>query len=311
MTVAMLLANTVAAARQPWTWPAAGRRRPSSPAGWSRRGRPTPASSAGPRRLRGLVDPVNMTNNATARVGMTPLTAAILAAGEGIDPVLQPPTGTNRLALTADLLGAHAFSIRGVLCLSGDPMEVSATGAGRLRPRRRRPRRLATDLGQGRASARRIDPPGRFLVGMAEAPGADPSAAPAWPPRPTPAPPSSDPPVYDVTQFAAWLDRLAGRGLPDRVAILAGILPPTSAAQLERFATLPGSSVPAAVLARMRAARDQRGEGIALAAEMVQAVPPTSPAAPRRHPHHRPRPRLPHPRVVEEAAAFLHRPVPS
>jgi len=62
------------------------------------------------------------------------------------------------------------------------------------------------------------------------------------------------------------------QNLADRVAILAGILPPTSATQLERFATLPGWSVPGAVLARMRAARDQRAEGIALAAEMVQAV---------------------------------------
>ena len=79
-------------------------------------------------------------------------------------------------------------------------------------------------------------------------------------------------PVYDVAQFAAWLDRLAARGLPDRVAILAGILPPASAAQLERFAALPGWSVPEPVLDRMRAARDQRAEGIALAAEMVEAT---------------------------------------
>jgi methylenetetrahydrofolate reductase (NADPH) len=56
------------------------------------------------------------------------------------------------------------------------------------------------------------------------------------------------------------------------VAILAGILPPTSAAQLERFATLPGWSVPDAVLHRMRAAPDQRAEGIRLAAEMVASV---------------------------------------
>jgi methylenetetrahydrofolate reductase (NADPH) len=56
------------------------------------------------------------------------------------------------------------------------------------------------------------------------------------------------------------------------VAILAGILPPASAAQLDRFATLPGWSVPGGVLARMRAAPDQRAEGIALAAEMVEAV---------------------------------------
>jgi len=228
------------------------------------------------RRLRGLVDAVNVTDNATARVGMTPLAAAMLAAGEGLDPVLQLTCrDRNRLALTADLLGAHALGIRAVLCLSGDPMEVGATGA--------KPvfdldavglARLATDLGQGRApGGTLIDPPARFLVGVAEAPGADPSdGARLAAKADAGATFAQTQPVYDVAQFAAWLDRLGARGLPDRLAVLAGILPPTSAAQLERFATLPGWSVPAAVLDRMRAAADQRAEGVRLAAEMVAAV---------------------------------------
>jgi methylenetetrahydrofolate reductase (NADH) len=162
-----------------------------------------------------------------------------------------------------------------VLCLSGDPMEVGATGA--------KPvfdldavglARLATDLGEGRGpGGAAIDPPARFLVGVAEAPGADPSGGARLAAKADAgATFAQTQPVYDVAQFAAWLDRLADRGLPDRVAILAGILPPASAAQLDRFATLPGWSVPDSVLARMRAAPDQRAEGIALAAEMVEAV---------------------------------------
>jgi methylenetetrahydrofolate reductase (NADH) len=226
-------------------------------------------------RLRGLVDAVNVTDNATARVGMTPLAAAILAAGEGLDPVLQLTCrDRNRLALAADLLGAHALGIRALLCLSGDPMEVGRTRA--------KPvfdldavglARLATELGQGRALGTPIDPPARFLVGVAEAPGADPSGGARLAAKADAgATFAQTQPIYDVAQFTAWLDRLAAQGLLDRVAILAGILPPTSAAQLERFATLPGWSVPNAVLARMRAARDQRAEGITLAAEMVRAV---------------------------------------
>ena len=228
------------------------------------------------RRLRGLVDAVNVTDNATARVGMTPLAAAMLAAGEGLEPVLQLTCrDRNRLALTADLLGAHALGIRAVLCLSGDPMDVGRTGA--------KPvfdldavglARLATELGQGRAPGGSvIDPPAQFLVGVAEAPGADPSDGARLAAKAAAgASFVQTQPVYDAAQFAAWLDRLAARGLPDRVAIMAGVLPPASAAQLERFAALPGWAVPDAVLARMRAARDQRAEGITLAAEMVQAV---------------------------------------
>jgi methylenetetrahydrofolate reductase (NADPH) len=134
--------------------------------------------------------------------------------------------------------------------------------------------RLATDLGEGRAPGGTvIDPPARFLVGVAEAPGADPSGGARLAAKADAgATFAQTQPVYDVAQLAAWLDRVGARGLLDRVAILAGVLPPTSAAQLERFAILPGWSVPEAVLERMRAARDQRAEGIALAAEMVAAV---------------------------------------
>jgi 5,10-methylenetetrahydrofolate reductase len=134
--------------------------------------------------------------------------------------------------------------------------------------------RLATDLGQGRGpGGTAIDPPARFLVGVAEAPGADPSGGARLAAKADAgATFVQTQPIYDVDQLAAWLDQLAARGLPDRVAVLAGILPPASAAQLERFATLPGWSVPDAVLDRIRSARDQRAEGIAVAAEMVQAV---------------------------------------
>jgi 5,10-methylenetetrahydrofolate reductase len=65
---------------------------------------------------------------------------------------------------------------------------------------------------------------------------------------------------------------MSARGLAEKAAILAGVLPPRSAAQLERFAGLPGWSVPPETLVRLRGAGDQRAEGIALAAEVVQQV---------------------------------------
>ena len=228
------------------------------------------------RRLRGLVDAVNVTDNATARVGMSPIAAAALAAAEGIEPILQLTCrDRNRLALCADLLGAHALGVRAVLCLSGDPVEVGGSGA--------KPvfdldaiglARLASELGGGRGPAGEpIAPPAELLVGVAEAPGADPSGGERLAAKVAAgARFAQTQPVYDLAQFAGWLDRVAARGLPERVAILAGVLPPASAAQLERFAGLPGWSVPPATLRRMRAARDQRAEGIALAAEVVAAV---------------------------------------
>ena len=228
------------------------------------------------RRLRGMVDAVNVTDNATARIGMAPTVAAVLAAGEGLEPVLQLTCrDRNRLALTADLLGAHALGVRAVLCLSGDPVAVGSSGA--------KPvfdldavglTRLATGLGHGQGPGRvRIAPPAPFLVGVAEAPGADPSGGARLAAKADAgARFVQTQPVYDVATFAAWLDLVATRGLPERVAILAGVLSPASAAQLQRFSALPGWAVPDATLARMRAARDQRAEGITLAAEVVEQV---------------------------------------
>ncbi len=231
------------------------------------------------RRLRGLVDAVNVTDNATARVGMSPLAAGALVAAEGLEPVLQLTCrDRNRLALAADLLGAHALGIRALLCLSGDPMEVGpfakegakavfdldAIGLARLA------HRLGRGVGPDGGT---VSPPAPFLVGVAEAPGADPSKGARLAAKQIAgARFVQTQPVYDPPAFAAWLGYLAERELLDRVAILAGVLPPRSAAQLERFAALPGWSVPAATIERMRAARDQPAEGVAIAAEVIAAL---------------------------------------
>ena len=229
------------------------------------------------RRLRGMVDAVNVTDNAAARVAMAPIPAAVLAAAEGLEPVLQLTCrDRNRLALAADLLGAHALGIRAILCLSGDPIEVGpftdvkavfdldAVGLARL----------AADLGQGTGpGGTPVTPPAPFLIGVAEAPGADPSGGARLEAKVAAgAHFVQTQPIFDVSGFQAWLEGIAGRGLTDKAAILAGVLPPRSAAQLERFAALPGWSVPPETLARLRGAADQRAEGIALAAEVVEQV---------------------------------------
>jgi 5,10-methylenetetrahydrofolate reductase len=229
------------------------------------------------RKLRGLVDAVNVTDNAAARVAMAPIPAAVLAAAEGLEPVLQLTCrDRNRLALAADLLGAHALGIRAILCLSGDPIEVGPfteakavfdLDAVSLT-------RLAADLGHGVGPAGApVSPAAPFLIGVAEAPGVDPSGGARLEAKVAAgARFVQTQPVYDLAGFQSWLERMTERGLTGKAAILAGVLPPRSAAQLERFAALPGWSVPEATLARLRGAADQRAEGIALAVEMVERL---------------------------------------
>ncbi len=71
--------------------------------------------------LKGIVDAVNITDNQTAIVRMSSVSAAVLALGQGVEPTMQMTCrDRNRLAIQADLLGAFALGVRNLLCLTGD-----------------------------------------------------------------------------------------------------------------------------------------------------------------------------------------------
>lgn len=71
--------------------------------------------------LKGVADAVNITDNQTAIVRMSSIASAALAMAEGLEPIVQMTCrDRNRLAIQADLLGAHALGVRNLLCLTGD-----------------------------------------------------------------------------------------------------------------------------------------------------------------------------------------------
>ena len=77
------------------------------------------------RSLRGRVHAVNVTDGSRAVMRMSSLAVARLLLEEGIEPVLQMACrDRNRIAIQADLLGAHALGIRNLLCLTGDPVRA-------------------------------------------------------------------------------------------------------------------------------------------------------------------------------------------
>ena len=79
------------------------------------------------RKLSGLVDAINVTDNQGANMRMTPLTAAGLLVREGIEPIMQVTCrDRNRLALQSDLLGAHALGLRNLVVITGDHGEAFA-----------------------------------------------------------------------------------------------------------------------------------------------------------------------------------------
>src|SRR2546426_9502477 len=75
--------------------------------------------------MRGYADACNVTDCQRALVRMSSLAASAILLQEGVEPVMQIVTrDRNRIALQADLLGAHALGVRNIVCLSGDDPKV-------------------------------------------------------------------------------------------------------------------------------------------------------------------------------------------
>ncbi len=75
--------------------------------------------------LQGLVTAINVTDGSRAIMRMHSLAVCKLLLENNIEPILQIACrDKNRIALQAEILGAHALGIQNVLCLTGDPVRV-------------------------------------------------------------------------------------------------------------------------------------------------------------------------------------------
>lgn len=75
--------------------------------------------------LKGRVHAVNITDGSRAVLRMCPIAASVILLQHKIEPVCQfACRDRNRIAMQADLMGAHALGIRNVLALTGDPVKA-------------------------------------------------------------------------------------------------------------------------------------------------------------------------------------------
>ena len=216
-------------------------------------------------------DAVNVTDNPTATAHMSPVAGVAAVERAGLEATLQLTVrDRNRLALTAELLGAWALGARNVLCLTGDPLTVGdhpdATAVVDL---------AVTDLvrlaAQLRAEGRLlsgavIEEPPRFYVGVADSP-----LAPRYDPGRLEAKIDAGAAfvmtqiTYDLDALLAWSEIVRARGILERAAVLVGVAPIRSAAQARYLIEhLPGVTVPPELLARLeQAGPDAEAIGVA------------------------------------------------
>ena len=229
--------------------------------------------------LEGLADAVNVTDGASARVHMSALAAAAIMAREGIEPVLQQTTrDRNRLALQADVLGAAALGIHNFLCLTGDKMaagdqpdaaEVFEIDSGELMRQMRDMRDAGTY-----PSGREINPPPSLFLGAAEMP-AEPGDN--WPAARLQAKIDNGTQFFQ-TQYCFELEKvrrycqaLVDGGFTEQAHFLIGIGPLASARSARWMNdNLFGVHVPDEIIKRLEAADDQKAEGRAICAELLQ-----------------------------------------
>ncbi|MCL4369356.1 MAG: methylenetetrahydrofolate reductase [Chloroflexi bacterium] len=231
--------------------------------------------------LRDCCDAVNVTDNQTAITRLCSLAGCIKLKSLGVEPVMQMTCrDRNRIAIQSDILGALAFGIQNVLCLSGDHQSFgnhpTAKGVfdidsiqlvGVLRKMRDEHKFMSDDAFNGEAP---------LYIGAAANPYADPfefrvvrldkkvrSGASFIQTQG----------VYDVDRFERFMAALCDKGLDKQVHVLAGIIPVRSARMAKYMQeSVAGITVPDEIVKRMEGAADAKAEGLAIALEIIERV---------------------------------------
>ncbi len=230
--------------------------------------------------LKGCVHAVNVTDNQTAIVRMSSISASVLLLQMGLEPVMQMVVrDRNRIALQSDIMGAYALGIRNMLCLSGDhqtfgsqpdAMNVFDIDSMNLIHTVRTMRDEGKDM-----SGFELNEPPRMFIGAAANPFADPFEY-----RVIRLAKKIDAGadfiqtqcVYNMDRFREWMRLAREEGLTEKVYILAGVTPMKSAGMARFMANkVAGMDIPAPVINRMAGVPKKKAadEGIKICLETI------------------------------------------
>jgi methylenetetrahydrofolate reductase (NADH) len=233
--------------------------------------------------IKDYVDAINITDNQTSVTRLCSLASCIKLRLMGLEAILQMVVrDRNRIALQSDILGAAAFDVNNILCLSGDHQKFGDNPQGQnvfdldsmqLIQTVRRMRDDGKFLG-----GEEIQRPPRMFVGAAANPFADPFEIRV--PRlakkiAAGAEFIQTQCIYNLDKFENWLKQARDRGLHEKTFILAGVTPFKSAGMAKYMKNrVPGMDVPDEVVKRMSGVpkEKQPEEGINICVETIQRL---------------------------------------
>ena len=230
--------------------------------------------------LRGYVDAVNVTDNQTAIVRMSSISACTHLLNIGLEPVMQMVTrDRNRIALQSDILGAYSLGIRNILCLSGDH-QVFGSQPDALNvfdiDSMNLIRTVKTMRDEGRdMSGFELKEPPKMYIGAAANPFADPFEY-----RVIRLAKKIDAGadfiqtqcVYNMERFTEWMRLAREEGLTEKVQILAGVTPLKSVGMARYMSKkVAGIDIPEPITKRMGEVPKEKAidEGIKICLETI------------------------------------------
>ena len=228
--------------------------------------------------LKDVADAVNVTDSPGAKVHMSALTAAIILAQYGIDPILQLTVrDRNRLALQGDLVGASALGVHNILCLSGDDpkggdqpetkpvydinsLTLVAT-AEMMRTEKKFP------------SGRVIDPAPKLFIGGAEVPSKGlPDTTKIFNKINSGINFFQTQYVFEVNKLKEYMKVLEESGILERTYFLIGLGPFASAKSAKWMNdNLFGVDVPDQIIKRLEQSKDAKNESKKICLELIDA----------------------------------------
>ena len=235
------------------------------------------------RRLVGKVHAVGISDNRD-RVAMSALAAATLVAAEGVEPILHVITrDRNRIALVSDTLGASALGIRNLLCTSGSHQTLGDFRTARnvfdVDPVQMLQAFHGAAVNGAFPGKTAVATAGPFCLGAVASPYADPLKLQMMrlgKKQVAGARFFITQPIHDIERFQQWWGEVVRLGLHEKAAIVAGILPLTSAKQAAELSERrPSPRIPQAILDRINApsaAAAQHDAGIQTAVETIKRL---------------------------------------
>jgi len=224
-----------------------------------------------------LVHGFNVTDGSRAIIRMSSLALCKLLLEANLEPILQLSCrDRNRIALQAELLGAHALGIKNILCLTGDPVRVGDQSQAKSVQDLNSLELInqVTSLNKG------IDPVSGFLpdgpINLFAGAAADPNCK-----------------GLDGLRRRIELKKKAGASFlqtqmvmdpkvlerfckeitePIRIPVLAGVFLLKSAKNAQFInKVVPGACIPDSIISRLEHASNPMDEGISIAAEQVKS----------------------------------------